>query len=205
MPLQEARRQKRQRCGEGIIRLDLLAEGPARSHQRPTSVGKLFTRTTADRRLGFDRPPRSKLENLRANTNFYVETFLAAAYPMGDRRAIAIVPLANVSLPKPEPMPIDKLIAHLPAHSIVLNEDELLRRRVPKGTTQTYARVMAMWERLAAPFLAAADASVDPIQKIEGYRKTIAVDYACELALSSDLQMWRGISPVRTREKLGMG
>src|SRR5437764_2285231 len=28
MPLQEARRQRRQRCGEGIVRLDLLASGP---------------------------------------------------------------------------------------------------------------------------------------------------------------------------------
>jgi hypothetical protein len=41
---------------------------------------------------------------------------------------------------------------------------------------------MAMWERLHAPFLAAADSAVDPIQRIEGYRKTIRVDYACELA-----------------------
>src|SRR2546423_11126711 len=29
MPLQEARRQRRQRCGEGIVRLDLLAASPA--------------------------------------------------------------------------------------------------------------------------------------------------------------------------------
>jgi hypothetical protein len=39
-----------------------------------------------------------------------------------------------------------------------------------------------MWERLHAPFLAAADMQVDPLQKIEGYRRTIRVDYACELA-----------------------
>jgi hypothetical protein len=39
-----------------------------------------------------------------------------------------------------------------------------------------------MWERLHAPFLASADMQVDPIQKMEGYRKTIRVDYACELA-----------------------
>src|SRR5689334_18464850 len=29
MPLQEARRQRRQRCGEGVICLDLLSEGEA--------------------------------------------------------------------------------------------------------------------------------------------------------------------------------
>src|SRR6188768_1437288 len=28
MPLQEARRQRRQRCGEGLVVLDLLSEGP---------------------------------------------------------------------------------------------------------------------------------------------------------------------------------
>jgi len=41
---------------------------------------------------------------------------------------------------------------------------------------------MALWERLHAPFLAAADMQVDPIRKIESYRRTIRVDYACELA-----------------------
>src|SRR5436190_14288989 len=28
MPLQEARRQRRQRCGEGVVALDLIASGP---------------------------------------------------------------------------------------------------------------------------------------------------------------------------------
>src|SRR5438477_8925766 len=28
MPLQEARRQRRQRCGEGVVALDLIATGP---------------------------------------------------------------------------------------------------------------------------------------------------------------------------------
>jgi hypothetical protein len=41
---------------------------------------------------------------------------------------------------------------------------------------------MSIWERLHAPFLAAADMQVDPIQKIHAYRRTIEVDYACELA-----------------------
>ena len=41
---------------------------------------------------------------------------------------------------------------------------------------------MALWERLYAPYLAAADAEVDPVAKMEGYRQTIRVDYACELA-----------------------
>ena len=41
---------------------------------------------------------------------------------------------------------------------------------------------MAMWERLHAPFLAAADHTTDPVQRIEGYRTTQRVDYGCELA-----------------------
>jgi hypothetical protein len=39
-----------------------------------------------------------------------------------------------------------------------------------------------MWERLHTSFLAAADMQVDLARKIEGYRQTIRVDYACELA-----------------------
>jgi hypothetical protein len=41
---------------------------------------------------------------------------------------------------------------------------------------------MALWERLHVPFLAAADAEANPLRKIAGYRQTIEVDYACELA-----------------------
>jgi hypothetical protein len=41
---------------------------------------------------------------------------------------------------------------------------------------------MSIWERLHTPFLAAADMRVDPVQKMEGYRQAIRVDYACELA-----------------------
>jgi hypothetical protein len=41
---------------------------------------------------------------------------------------------------------------------------------------------MELWERLHAPFLAAADAESDPVRQIEGYRLTTRVDYAAELA-----------------------
>ena len=57
-----------------------------------------------------------------------------------------------------------------------------LPQGVRKGDATTYAQVMSMWEQLHAPFLAAADMQVDPIQKIEAYRKTQRVDYGCELA-----------------------
>jgi hypothetical protein len=62
-----------------------------------------------------------------------------------------------------------------------MHENELPRGPRP-GTYATYAEVMAMWERLHLPFLAAADMQADPILRIDHYRKTIRVDYACELA-----------------------
>ena len=42
--------------------------------------------------------------------------------------------------------------------------------------------MMALWERLHAPFLAEADAERDLLRQIERYRLTAHVDYACELA-----------------------
>ena len=99
----------------------------------------------------------------------------------GGGRAVVIEPLEDVALPDATPRPIDDLIRRLPAHCIVKAVDEL-PQGVRKGDATTYAQVMSMWEQLHAPFLAAADMQVDPIQKIEAYRKTQRVDYGCELA-----------------------
>jgi hypothetical protein len=62
-----------------------------------------------------------------------------------------------------------------------MHEDEL-PKGARQGTFETSGEVMALWERLHLPYLAAADMQVDSIQKIEHYRRTIRVDYACELA-----------------------
>jgi hypothetical protein len=51
-----------------------------------------------------------------------------------------------------------------------------------RGNAGTFSEVAALWERLHAPFLAAADAETDPLRRIEAYRQVIAVDPACELA-----------------------
>ena len=50
------------------------------------------------------------------------------------------------------------------------------------ATTDIYAYTMSIWERLHRPFLASADAEADPVRRIHAYRRTIEVDYACELA-----------------------
>lgn len=181
MPLQEVRRQRRQRCGEGIVALNLFSEGLG-DIVDPLHVitnyphGQLLV-------AGWGSiEPALGVRKLAAANELYVETFLAAVYPMGTGRAVVIVPTENVALPPVvEGQSIDQLMARIPAQSIVLTENELPRES-RRGNDQTYAQVMGLWERLAAPFLTAADMMVDPIVRMEGYRKTIRVDYACELA-----------------------
>jgi hypothetical protein len=182
MPLQESRRQRRQRCGEGIVRLDLIARGPddksidAREIVEKYLQGQLLV-------AGWGSiAPALELRRLQQERRLYVETFLAAVYPIDAGRALVIAPLEDVALPDARAAgSIDDLIKLLPAHSVVLNETELPRGQRP-GDWKTYAEVMAMWERLHAPFLAEADHTVDPLAKIHAYRRTIRVDYACEFA-----------------------
>jgi hypothetical protein len=180
MPLQECRRQRRQRCGEGVVRLDLVAAGPADQIAAEHVVknyphGQLLV-------AGWGTiQPAIDVRALQRRHELYVETFLAAAYPIGAGRAIAIVPTEEVRLPEPSPRSIDELIRLLPAHSIVLSDAEL-PAGARKGDTATFAEVMKLWEQLHAPFLAAAAMTADPLQKIAAFRKAIQVDYACELA-----------------------
>lgn len=180
MPLQEARRQRRQRCGEGIVCLDLIAQGPedqldGKHVIENYPLGQLLV-------AGWGSiQPALKVRELQEQHDLFVETFLAAAYPLGDSRAIVIVPLPDVALPDPSPRSIDQLLRLVPVHSIVMHESEL-PKGAWKGTWKTYSHVMTIWEKLHSPFLAQADATAEPLRKIEAYRQTIRVDYACELA-----------------------
>ena len=180
MPLQEARRQRRQVCGEGIVCLDLIATG-----QEDEIDGRRIVENYPHGHLlvaGWGTlEPALTVRRLQREHKLYVETFLAAVYPVGAGRVVVIAPLEDVKLPDIQPRSIDDLLKRLPAHCIVMNADELPTGQ-RKGDTTTYAQVMAMWERLHAPFLAAADMQQDPIQQIEAYRKTQRVDYGCELA-----------------------
>jgi hypothetical protein len=181
MPLQEARRQIRQRCGEGTVRLDLIAGSP----NDPLDAQKIIDQHPHGQLqvAGWGTiKPALDLRQLARERKLYVETFLAAAYPIaGGGRAVIIAPLEDVVLPSPQERSIDDLIRKVPPHSIVLSVTEL-PRGPRKGDTTTFAQTMSMWERLHTPFLAAADMQVDPVQKIEAYRKTQRVDYGCELA-----------------------
>ena len=180
MPLQEARRQRRQRCGEGIICLDLISQGPSDAIE-PLHVPKNFPHGQLLVAGWGTSAPAQRVRALAAEHQLYLDTFLGAAYPTNEGIVVAIIPLAGDSLVPPEPRPIESLRALLPRHALLLRESELPRGS-RSGTFQTYGQVMAIWERLHRPFLAEADAQDDPIRKMEGYRQTIAVDYACELA-----------------------
>jgi hypothetical protein len=180
MPLQEARRQRRLRCGEGVVRLDLFAEGP----DHVLDAGQLIEQYPHGQLLvaGWRSiEPAAAFRQLQRERQLYVETYLAAVYPVGAGRAVVIVPTADVAAPSGSSDSIDELLRRVPPHSIVMSESDLPRGE-QRGTTETFAHTMSIWERLHAPFLAAADMQVDPIQKIHAYRRTIEVDYACELA-----------------------
>ena len=180
MPLQEARRQRRQRCGEGVVALDLVAQGPhdavdARRVLENFPHGQLLV-------AGWHSiEPAVQLRRLAAEHGLYVETFLGAVYHVGGRPTVVIAPHEDLTLPTGDFENAEALRAALPADCLFADEGNLTRGQ-RKGTPQTFGEVMDLWERLHAPFLAAADAETDPVRQIEGYRLTIRVDYASELA-----------------------
>jgi hypothetical protein len=181
MPLQEARRQRRQRCGEGIVRLDLVAQSP-NDHIRGREVlenypfGQLLVAGWAS------IEPALEVRRLQHELGLYVETFLAAVYPTTDRGlAVIVAPLADTALPRAaEPRSFADLQRCLPERCLLFGGSDLPTGD-RRGTPQTYAETMSLWERLHTPFLVEADAEIDPMRRIEGYRRTIEVDYAAEL------------------------
>src|SRR6186713_2470944 len=80
MPLQEARRQRRQRCGEGVVALDLLAQGPddrldGRHVVENYPHGQLLV-------AGWGSiEPAIEARRCQAQHELFVETFLGAVYP----------------------------------------------------------------------------------------------------------------------------
>src|SRR5690606_36517741 len=85
--------------------------------------------------------PAVELRRLAAEHGLYIETFLAAVYPVGGARAIAIVALDNAKLPPPGETTVDTLLHQLPPGSILLHENEL-PTGPRRGTAETYAEVM---------------------------------------------------------------
>ncbi len=180
MPLQEARRQRRQRCGEGEVVLDLIARGPD-DHVDGRRVAENFPHGQLLVAGWGSIEPARQVRRLQTEHGLYVESYLGAVFPINGRRAVVIVPTDDAALPDPIDRTIEELLELIPHHSLVLHERELPHGS-RRGDVKTYAETMALWERLHVPFVAAADAQADPVLKIEGYRKAIRVDYASELA-----------------------
>jgi hypothetical protein len=183
MPLQEARRQRRQRCGEGDVVMDLFATS---SNDQPDAEQVVAKHPHGQLLVaGWGSiAPAARLREIQAQRQLYVETFLAASYSTREGIAVLMVPLPDVPTPKIEAtanLSFDDFRSQVPPYCVVLDARQL-PRGTRRGTWQTYAEVMDLWERLHLPYLQAADAGVDPFRKIEGYRRTIEVDYACELA-----------------------
>jgi hypothetical protein len=181
LPLQEARRQARLRCGEGLVRLGAIARGPGEILEPAAILAEIHQGQILLAGWG-SVEAAVRLRRLARERMLYVECFLGAVFPLiGGERAVVVVALEEDRLPDAEPRSIEVLMRLLPANVLILSEKELDPAAVP-GSNDTFARVSQLWERLHLPFLRAADAQTDSIRKMEGYRKTIRVDSACELA-----------------------
>jgi hypothetical protein len=184
LPLQEARRQARQRCGEGVVNLGLISRGPA-DVLDPAAILAEFPHGQLLLAGWGSTEPAAQARRLAKAGKLYVESFLGAVFPVTDGSlAVVVVALEQDVLRDVRPRTVDELKGLLPANSLIFSSEEL-PSRPQQGTVETFAVVSQMWERLHLPFLQAADAETDPIRKMEEYRKTIRVDSACELAATA--------------------
>ena len=179
LPLQETRRQRRQRCGEGTIWLDLVARSEENTLteriDEDIETGQLLAAGWGSTEAAV------QLRRMAEQQKQYLDVFLAAVYPVGNKRVIAVVPMADDPMPAARPRSLDELRQALPRDCLIIPSDELPEGR-RKGSTETYAYTMALWERLHAPFLARAERESDLLQKMRLFRETIVVDYGCEFA-----------------------
>lgn len=180
LPLQEARRQSRQRAGEGIVKLDLLE--PADRSFDPVELAQRYPHgqllVAGHAQLNASRSLRA----VQRQRMQYAETFLAAWYDVGAARAVLVVPVDQVAVPESSRVrSIDELLRLAPPHSVILPESDLPTGERP-GDTRTFAWTMNLWERLHLPYLAMARATSDPIRRIDACRLAIVVDPACEPA-----------------------
>ncbi len=125
LPLQETRRQIRQRCGEGAVQMHLLqmsADQPIDAaevmHQYPT--GQLLVGGWGTTR------PAEQIRQKAREQKLYLESFLAAVYPVNDvlKPVVAISPAA-ASLPPVAGRSLDQLKSLLPQNSLLVHVEEL--------------------------------------------------------------------------------
>jgi hypothetical protein len=180
MPLQEARRQRRQRAGEGVVKLDLVARHASDGIDVDLIASKYLHGQLLVAGFGSIEPAQ-KLRQIADRERRYLDVYLAASYWVSGAVVVAIVPNDRVTVPTEGEYSVDELTRKLPPHSILMPVTDLPAGE-RMGDTHTFAQTMSIWEKLHRPFLAMADQTVDPESRIEAYRQTIEVDYACELA-----------------------
>ena len=181
MPLQEARRQRRQRTMEGTFCLDLVSQGPD-DHIEGRHVLENYPHGVLLVAGWGTIEPAIQTRKLQARFKLYVDVLLGAKYPLiGGGYAIAVIAHEHAVLPPVCPRRLHEMAGVLPPHSLVLREEEL-----PSGpqaaTPELVAKVQGWWEHLHWPFVADAREMRDLRKRLQAYRRAIEVDYACELA-----------------------
>ena len=194
LPLQETRRQIRQRCGEGEVDLGVML--PPGMVGREKAFAEDFVRThrhgqyliagngAESGALGF----ATAVRKLAQDQGLFVEAFLGVWYAIGGptgMRVVAVAPMPEAAMPViTDASSLDDVARAIPGYCLLLPSNDL-GPRTARGNTTTYGRTMAMWERLAATHLAgclSASNSVPVQQRIEELRKVIQIDPGCEIA-----------------------
>ena len=181
MPLQEARRQRRQQTVQGPSCLNLISQG-AGDHIEGRHVIENYPLGSLLVAGWGSIEPALQVRKFQARFKLLIDVFLAAVYPLiGGGHAIIIVPHDKGILPEVRPRRWQDFPRLMPHHSLILRESEL-----PAGTSppspQRVAQIEQWWEKLHLPFLREARDTADPRKRIEAYRKVLRVDYACEFA-----------------------
>jgi hypothetical protein len=175
MPLQEARRQRRQRAGEGAIHLRLVGNCDPHLLLNAYPHGQLLVAGPGT------LAPAIAVRRMAAERRLYVDVFLAAAYDVNGRDMVMIVPDENVAVPPAGAYAIDRLLRLAPPHAIVIPLNDL-PDITPRANISTFAFTQNIWEQLHQPALSLADQIADPQRRINAYRDVIRIDYACEFA-----------------------
>jgi len=197
MPLQEARRQRRQWCGDGAFVTHTL-QGPSDPPLNAAKIAEEFPRGQIIAAGHATIEPALALRKIAAAQQLYLDVPLCATYQIGDGVAVLFVPTADVALPHEGVETIDELLQQSPPHSVLLPSHHLPPSQ-PHGDARTFDFIMDVWESLHRPFLAMAQGTADLRMKLAGFRKTIEVDYACELAHQQFSQTCRELARLGRR------
>lgn len=178
-PLQEARRQRRQRAGEGRISLSLPAMGVGEGLQARELADRLPHGLFLVAGLGSTEPGEA-LRQLHKDRGNYAEVMLGVALEMGTGGVATFAvarPVRNVSARGGSP---EELLRALPPHSVFVSASQA--GGAVAAFPETYAGAMGLFEALHRPYLAMADAMPVGLARLQAYRQVQGIDPASELA-----------------------